>query len=129
MGAFKINNVIPGPTIDPAIILRVGAIMVMASLTMFIMGFSPRGVFIRILRLPRVVFLPPIVMVLTTIGVVQRGRRDQRSLPDAGRRRRGLFHEFAEIPPIAPLVIGVILGGLSSMKPFRRSLLISGGAI
>ena len=67
MGAFKINNVIPGPTIDPAIIMHVVAILILASLTMFIMGLFTARIFIRILKIPQTVFLP-VVLVLTTIG-------------------------------------------------------------
>ena len=67
LGALKINNVIPGPTIDPALIVHIVAILVMASLTMFLMGLFTARVFILILKLPRTVFLP-VVLVLTTIG-------------------------------------------------------------
>jgi len=124
MGAFKINNVIPGPTIDPAIILRVVAIMVMASLTMFIMGLFTARVFIRILRLPRVVFLP-IVMVLTTIGSFSVGGGINDLYLMLGVGAVAYFMNLLKFP-IAPLVIGVILGGLFD-ETFRRSLLISGG--
>lgn len=124
MGAFKINNIIPGPTIDPAIILRVVAIMVLASFTMFIMGLFTARIFIRILAIPQVVFLP-IVMVLTTIGSfsVGGGINDLYLMLGAG--FLAYFMNLMKYP-IAPLVIGVILGGLFD-ETFRRSLLISGG--
>ena len=38
MGALMINNVTPGPTIDPALVMRIVAIMVMASVTMLALG-------------------------------------------------------------------------------------------
>ncbi|QMU59645.1 MAG: transporter [Boseongicola sp.] len=124
MGAFKINNVIPGPTIDPDLILRVVAIMVLASLTMFILGLFTAKVFIRILRIPQTVFLP-IVMVLTAIGSfsVGGGINDLYLMLGVG-----FFAYFMNLLkyPIAPLVIGVILGGLFD-ETFRRSLLISDG--
>ena len=124
MGAFKINNIIPGPTIDPEIILRVVAIMVLASLTMFIMGLFTAKVFIRILRIPQVVFLP-VVMVLTTIGSFSVGGGINDLYLMLGVGGVAYFMHMLKFP-IAPLVIGVILGGLCD-ETFRRSLLISGG--
>ncbi|KUF10074.1 tripartite tricarboxylate transporter permease [Pseudoponticoccus marisrubri] len=124
MGAFKINNVIPGPTIDPEIILRVVAILVLASCTMFIMGLFTARVFIKVLRLPQTVFLP-LVMVLTTIGSfsVGGGLNDLYLMLGIG------FVAYLMnllCYPIAPLVIGVILGGMFD-ETFRRSLLLSDG--
>ncbi len=124
MGAFKINNIIPGPTIDPEIILRVVAIMVLASFTMFIMGLFTARIFIKILKLPQVVFLP-IVMVLTTIGSFSVGGGINDLYLMLGVGFAAYFLNMLKFP-IAPLVIGVILGGLFD-ETFRRSLLISGG--
>lgn len=126
MGAFKINNIIPGPTIDPAIILRVVAIMVLASLTMFLMGLFTARIFIMILRIPRVVFLP-IVMVLTTIGSFSVGGGINDLYLMLGVGIAAYFLNMLKFP-IAPLVIGVILGSLFD-ETFRRSLLISGGDV
>ncbi len=124
LGALKINNVIPGPTIDPALILHVVAILVLASLTMFIMGLFTARIFITILRIPQTVFLP-VVMVLTTIGSfsVGGGINDLFLMIAVG-----LVAYTMNVMqyPIAPLVIGVILGGLFD-ETFRRSLLISDG--
>ncbi|WP_416369448.1 tripartite tricarboxylate transporter permease [Tritonibacter mobilis] len=126
MGAFKINNVIPGPTIDPAIILRVVAIMVLASFTMFIMGLFTARVFIKILRVPQTVFLP-LVMVLTTIGSfsVGGGLNDLYLMLGVG--AVAYLMNLLKYP-IAPLVIGVILGGMFD-ETFRRTLLLSDGAL
>ncbi len=126
MGAFKINNIIPGPTIDPEIILRVVAIMLLASFTMFIMGLFTARVFMKILRIPQVVFLP-IVMVLTTIGSFSVGGGINDLYLMLGVGFVAYFMNLLKFP-IAPLVIGVILGGLFD-ETFRRSLLISGGDI
>ncbi len=126
MGAFRINNIIPGPTIDPQIILRVCAIMVLASLTMFLMGLFTARVFIRILRLPQTVFLP-VVMVLTTIGSfsVGGGINDLYLMLGVG----ALAYAMNLLKyPIAPLVIGVILGGLFD-ETFRRSLFLADGGL
>ena len=124
LGALKINNVIPGPTIDPALIIHVVAVLVMASITMFLMGLFTARIFIAILRIPQTIFLP-VVMVLTTVGSfsVGGGINDLFLMFGVGLAAyaMNLMHY-----PIAPLVIGVILGGLFD-ETFRRSLLISDG--
>ncbi|UZD90438.1 tripartite tricarboxylate transporter permease [Cognatishimia activa] len=124
MGAFKINNVIPGPTIDPAIILRVVAILVLASLTMFIMGLFTAKIFIKILKIPQTVFLP-VVMILTTIGSFSVGGGINDLYLMLGVGFVAYFMNLLKYP-IAPLVIGVILGGLFD-ETFRRSLFLSDG--
>lgn len=124
LGAFKINNVIPGPTIDPEIILRVVAILVLASLTMFLMGLFTARVFIRILNIPQTVFLP-VVMVLTTIGSFSVGGGINDLYLMLGVGFVAYFMNVMKYP-IAPLVIGVILGGLFD-ETFRRSLFLSDG--
>ena len=124
MGAFKINNVIPGPTIDPAIIMHVVAILLLASCTMFVMGLFTARIFVKILNIPQTIFLP-IVLVLTTIGAfsVGGGINDLYLMMGVG----VLAYFMAMMKyPIAPLVIGVILGGLFD-ETFRRSLLLSDG--
>ena len=100
--------------------------MVLASFTMFIMGLFTARIFIRILRIPQVVFLP-IVMVLTTIGSFSVGGGINDLYLMLGVGIVAYFLNMLRFP-IAPLVIGVILGGLFD-ETFRRSLLISGGDI
>lgn len=124
MGAFKINNVIPGPTIDPEIILRVVAILVLASLTMFLMGLFTARVFIKILAIPQTIFLP-IVLVLTTLGSFSVGGGINDLYLMLGVGGVAYFMNLMKYP-IAPLVIGVILGGLFD-ETFRRSLFLSDG--
>ena len=124
MGAFKINNVIPGPTIDPEIIMRVVAIMVLASLTMFLLGLFTARIFVRILLIPQTVFLP-VVMVLTAIGSFSVGGGINDLYLMLGVGFVAYFMGLMKYP-IAPLVIGVILGGLFD-ETFRRSLFLSDG--
>ncbi|WP_119166361.1 tripartite tricarboxylate transporter permease [Algihabitans albus] len=124
LGALMINNVTPGPTIDPMLIIRIVAILAMASLTMFVLGLFMARIFIRVLKLPRTIFLP-VVLVLTTIGSfsVGGGTNDLFLMIVVGLVSYALIRMDY---PIAPLVIGVILGGLFD-ETFRRSLLISDG--
>ncbi len=124
LGALKINNVIPGPTIDPGLILHIVAILVMASITMLLMGLFTARLFILVLRVPQTVFLP-VVLVLTTIGSfsVGGGVNDLFLMLGVG---LVAYAMNAMQYPIAPLVIGVILGSLFD-ETFRRSLLIADG--
>ncbi|MEM9902151.1 MAG: tripartite tricarboxylate transporter permease [Pseudomonadota bacterium] len=124
MGAFKINNVIPGPTIDPEIILRIVAILVLASVTMFLLGLFTARVFIKILQIPPTVFLP-VVMVLTTIGSFSVGGGINDLYLMLGVGFVAYLMKLMRYP-IAPLVIGVILGGLFD-ETFRRSLFLADG--
>ncbi|WDR04527.1 tripartite tricarboxylate transporter permease [Devosia rhodophyticola] len=124
LGALMINNVIPGPNIDPNLILHIVSILVMASATMFLMGLFTARAFIHVLKIPQSIFLP-VVLALTTIGSfsVGGGINDLFLMVVVG------IVSFALIEmkyPIAPLVIGVILGGLFD-ESFRRTLLISDG--
>ena len=124
LGALKLNNVIPGPTIDPVIILQVVAILILASITLFFMGLYTARIFVRVLTIPQTFFLP-VVMVLTTLGSfsVGGGINDLYLMLAVGAVASVLgVLKF----PIAPLVIGVILGGLFD-ESLRRALLITGG--
>ncbi len=124
LGALKVNNVIPGPTIDPSFVLHVVAILVLASFTMVLMGLFTARIFILVLQIPQTVFLP-IVLILTTIGSfsVGGGINDLYLMLGVG-----LVVTVMNTMqyPVAPLVIGVILGGLFD-ETFRRSLFLADG--
>ncbi len=124
LGALMINNVTPGPTIDPGLVMRIVAILVLASFTMLVLGLLMARVFVKVLKLPQTVFLP-VILVLTTIGSfsVGGGLNDLFIMVVIGliAYSAGRMHY-----PIAPLVIGVILGGLFD-ESLRRALLVSDG--
>ncbi|MEL6337904.1 MAG: tripartite tricarboxylate transporter permease, partial [Pseudomonadota bacterium] len=126
LGALMINNVTPGPTIDPALVMRIVAILVMCSLAILLMGFVFARVFVSALKLPQTLFLP-IILVLTTIGSfsVGGGINDLYIMLVIGlvAYAAGKAHF-----PIAPMVIGVILGGLFD-ESLRRALLVSDGSL
>ncbi|MBX2856134.1 MAG: tripartite tricarboxylate transporter permease [Rhodobacteraceae bacterium] len=126
LGALKINNIVPGPTIDPSLIHHVVAILVLASAAMLLMGLALARLFIRILTLSPTLFLP-VVMALTTIGSfsVGGGVNDLFLMIIVG---LVAFVMGKMAYPIAPLVIGVILGGLFD-ETFRRTLLLSDGEL
>ncbi|MEM9782227.1 MAG: tripartite tricarboxylate transporter permease [Pseudomonadota bacterium] len=126
LGALMINNVTPGPTIDPGLVMRIVAILVMCSLAILLLGFVFARVFVSALKLPQTLFLP-IILVLTTIGSfsVGGGINDLYIMLVIGLvvYAAGKAHF-----PIAPLVIGVILGGLFD-ESLRRALLVSDGSL
>lgn len=104
--------------------MRIVAILVMAPLATFLLGLFMARIFIAVLKVPQTMFLP-IVLVLTTIGSfsVGGGMNDLFIMVVIGLISYALIRmEY----PIAPLVIGVILGGLFD-ETFRRSLLVSDG--
>ncbi len=124
LGALMINNVTPGPTIDPALVMRIVAILVLASAAMLVLGLVFARLFVQVLRLPQTVFLP-VVLVLTTIGSfsVGGGINDLYIMVVIGL----IAYVFGRMHyPIAPLVIGVILGGLFD-ESLRRALLVADG--
>ena len=124
LGALMINNVTPGPTIDPMLITRIVAILVMASLAILVIGLFTARLFVAVLRLPQTVFLP-VVLVLTTIGSfsVGGGINDLFLMIVVGLISFALIRmEY----PVAPLVIGVILGGMFD-ESLRRTLFLSEG--
>lgn len=129
LGALMLNNVIPGPrlvTERPEFIPQMAAILLWASLAMLIIGFLLSRVSVRILRIPTA-FLMPIVALFSVIGAYA----FDNSLWDVG-----FMLGFGVIAflmdeqgyPVAPLVIGLILGPMAE-ENFRRALIDSGGSL
>ncbi len=127
LGALFIHNVRPGPTIiveDPQFIYEVVAMLVLATLAITVYGLSLTRLLVLVLRIPRE-RLMPLVYVLCVIG------------PFAITQR--LFDVYVMVVfgivgfvlremkyPMAPLVLGLILGELLD-KSLRRGLVLSDG--
>jgi putative tricarboxylic transport membrane protein len=128
LGALMIHGVTPGPMINfdhPWFILQITAILLLASFAMWVTGMLLAKQVIKVLRIPPPVFMP-IVAVLCIIGSYSLGTR--------------VFNLYLMIPigivayfltemgyPIAPLVIGVILGPMADQN-LRRALMVSKGS-
>jgi len=128
LGAFMLHGIQPGPmlTFDrPLFIFQVGAILLLASFAMWITGMLLVKQVIKVLRIPPPVFMP-IIAVLCIIGSYSLGLR--------------IFNLYLMVPvgilayfltemeyPIAPLVIGVILGPMADAN-LRRALMVSKGS-
>lgn len=128
LGALMLHGVNPGPMITiehPTFILEITAILLLASLAMWVTGMLLSKQVVKVLQIPPPVFMP-IIGVLCIIGSYALGLN--------------VFNLYLMIPvgiicyflsemgyPIAPLVIGVILGPMAD-ENLRRALMVSQGS-
>jgi putative tricarboxylic transport membrane protein len=128
LGALMLHGVTPGPMITfehPTFILEVAAILLLASIAMWITGMLLAKQVVKVLRIPTQIFMP-IIGLLCIIGSYSLGLN--------------IFNLYLMLPvgivsyfliemgyPIAPLVIGVILGPMAD-ENLRRALMVSQGS-
>ena len=128
LGALMLHGVTPGPMITfehPNFIIEVAAILLLASMAMWIVGMLLAKQVVKVLRIPPPLFMP-IVGILCIIGSYSLGLN--------------VFNLYLMLPvgiisyfltemgyPIAPLVIGVILGPMAD-ENLRRALMVSQGS-
>ncbi|MEO5771393.1 MAG: tripartite tricarboxylate transporter permease [Burkholderiaceae bacterium] len=127
MAAMIIHGIKPGPLImieNPQFVYDVVAMMLFATLGILIYGLTLTKLLIQVLRVPQALIVP-IIFVLCTVG----------SFAIAGR----LFDVYVMLAfgligfvlrhfgyPMAPLVLGIVLGDLLE-KNLRRALVLSDG--
>lgn len=129
LAAMLIHGVRPGPTImleAPTFIYEVVAMMMLASLGILFFGLLISRPLARILTVPRL-YVMPVVFVLCTVGAFAIASRiyDVWTMLGFGilgfvLRRQGY--------PLAPLVLGLVLGDLLD-KSFRRGMVLSDGSL
>jgi len=128
LGALMLHGIQPGPMLNfdhPLFIFQVTAILLLASFAMWITGILLAKQVVKVLWLPPPVFMP-IIAVLCVIGSYSLGL--------------SIFNLYLMIPigilayfltemqyPIAPMVIGVILGPMADAN-LRRALMVSKGS-
>jgi putative tricarboxylic transport membrane protein len=128
LGALMLHGVTPGPMITfehPTFILEIAAILLLASMAMWVTGMVLAKQVIKVLRIPPQLFMP-IIGLLCIIGSYSLGLN--------------IFNLYLMLPvgiisyfltemgyPIAPLVIGVILGPMAD-ENLRRALMVSQGS-
>jgi putative tricarboxylic transport membrane protein len=128
LGALMLHGVTPGPMITfehPTFIIECAAILLLASMAMWMVGITLAKQVVKVLRIPAELFMP-IVGLLCIIGSYSLGL--------------DLTNLYLMIPvgivsyfltemgyPIAPLVIGVILGPMAD-ENLRRALMVSQGS-
>ena len=128
LGALMLHGVTPGPMITfehPTFIMEVAAILLLASLSMWVVGMLLAKQVVKVLRIPVQLFMP-IIGILCIIGSYSLGIN--------------IWNLYLMLPvgiisyfliemgyPIAPLVIGVILGPMAD-ENLRRALMVSQGS-
>jgi putative tricarboxylic transport membrane protein len=129
LAAMFIHGVRPGPLIMlefPAFVFQVGAMVLLASAAMLVLGLSLVKILVKVLLVPREKLMP-IVFTLCVVGAFA----IQARIFDIG-----VMIVFGIIGyymremdyPVAPLVLGIILGDILD-KNLRRALILSDGAI
>lgn len=129
IAALFIHGIRPGPMImieEPTFIYSVAAMLVFATLAIGAFGIALTPLFIQVLKIPRA-WLMPVVFTLCVIGPYALSQR--------------LFDVWVMVAfgvigflmrqmkyPVAPLVLGIILGDLLD-KSLRRGLILSDGDV
>ncbi len=129
LGAMLIHGIRPGPLIMvefPSFIYETVAMVLIATVMMFILGLTMVKPLVKILQVPRQKLMP-IVFTLCVIGsfAIQSRLFDVRVMVVFG--ILGFILREMEYP-MAPLVLGIILGDILD-KNLRRALILSNGSL
>ena len=127
LGALMLHDVTPGPMIEfehPGFIMGFTAILLLAAIAMWVSGMVLAKQVVKVLRIPPALFMP-IIGVLCVIGSYALGLQITNLYLMVPVGIVAYFLTEMEYP-IAPLVIGVILGPMAD-ENLRRGLMISQG--
>lgn len=129
MGALTLYNITPGPVLfdsQPDLVWGLIASLAVANVMLFIMNVPLVRVFASILSIPPWL-LVPIIITVSVIGVysINATRFDLLMVVAIG--VLGYFMRKAAMP-MAPLILGVVLGGMMEQN-LRRALAISNGDV
>ncbi len=129
LGAMLIHGIRPGPLIlieFPTFIYEVVAMVLLATIAMYILGLSMVRSLVKVLLIPRQKLMP-VIFVLCVVGSFALQAR----LFDVGVMivfgLIGFILREMEYP-MAPLVLGIILGDILD-KNLRRALVLSNGSL
>jgi len=129
LGAMLIHGIRPGPLIlieFPTFIYEVVAMVLLATIAMYVLGLSMVRSLVNVLLIPRQKLMP-VIFVLCVVGSFALQAR----LFDVGVMivfgLLGFILREMEYP-MAPLVLGIILGDILD-KNLRRSLVLSNGSL
>lgn len=128
LGALNLHGIRPGPMLTfefPNFIAQMGAMLFWAAIGIFVIGLSMAKISLQVLRLP-VAILMPCVAFLAVLGSWALGLNMFNIYLMLG---FGVIVYFLEEMgyPVAPLVIGVLLGQMADVS-LRRALLGSNGS-
>ncbi|MAM13717.1 MAG: transporter [Rhizobiaceae bacterium] len=129
IAALFLHGVRPGPMImfdQPEMIYTIAVMLIFATIAMGVFGMALTPVFVRVLKVPRTILMP-LVFCLCVIGPYALTQRIfdiwvMFFFGVVGYVLRRLNY------PMAPLVLGIILGSLLD-KSLRRGLILSNGDI
>lgn len=127
IAALFIHGIRPGPMIlieAPNFIYSVAAMLVLGTLAILIFGLALTPLFIQVLRIPRA-WLMPVVFTLCVIGPYALTQRIFDIWVMVAFGLLGFAMRQMRYP-VAPLVLGIILGDLLD-KSLRRGLILSDG--
>jgi putative tricarboxylic transport membrane protein len=127
MAAMIIHGVRPGPLImteAPTFVYEVVAMMLFATIGILIYGLTLTGLLIKVLSVPKGIIVP-IIFVLCVVGAYAISSRLFDVWVMLGFGVLGYVLRRAAFP-IAPLVLGLVLGDLME-KGLRRGLVLSDG--
>lgn len=129
LAAMIIHGVRPGPLImieSPSFIAEVAAMLFWASLAILVLGLLLTRPMLLILRVPRT-FLMPIIFVLCVVGAFAIASRVFDIWVMLGFGVLGFALRQMGYP-MAPLVLGIVLGDILD-KNFRRGMVLSDGSL
>ena len=129
MAAMLIHGVRPGPMImveAPTFVYDVVAMMLFATIGILIYGLTLTNVLIKVLMVPKPIILP-IIFVLCVVGSYAISQRMFDVYVMLGFGVLGYALRRLQYP-VAPLVLGMVLGDLME-KGFRRGLVLSDGSL
>lgn len=129
LAALLIHGIRPGPLImieSPAFVFEVAGMLLFAALAILVLGLALTRPLLTVLRVPRE-RLMPIIFVLCTVGAFAIASRVfdiwvMLAMGLAGFALREMKY------PMAPLVLGIVLGDILD-KSFRRGMTLSDGSL
>lgn len=129
LGALMLHGIQPGPMLNfdhPEFIFQVAAILMLSSIVMWICGMLLVKQVIKVLRISPAIFMP-VIAILCVIGSYSLGLNIFNLYLMLLVGILAYFLTEMEYP-IAPLVIGVILGPMADSN-LRRGLMVSKGSL
>ena len=129
LAAMFIHGVRPGPMIlieSPAFIFEVAAMLFWASLAIMILGLVLARPMLTVLQVPRALLMP-VVFTLCVVGSFAIASRVFDIYVMIGFGLLGFALRLMHYP-IAPLVLGVVLGEMLD-RNFRRGMVLSDGSL
>lgn len=127
IAALFIHGIRPGPMImieQPQFISTMGAILILAVIAMGIYGITLTKLFVQVLRVPYA-YLMPLVFTLCVVGTYSLSQRLFDVYVMIGFGLIGFVLRQMKYP-MAPLVLGIILGTMLDTN-LRRSLMLGNG--